>query len=303
MSAEGRGKPEGDLGRPPAEIHVSAADVRALLEASCPDLCGETLRPVDEGWDDVTFRLGEHHAVRLPRRRAAVALLLNEQRWLPSLAAGLPLAVPVPVHAGEPSETFPWPWSLVPWISGGTAEDHAFGRGDAEILADTLRALHRPCPDDAPVNEVRGGPLAARDDAVQARLRHLRDHPGVYADPLRAIWLDALDAPPSARRVWLHGDLHPRNVIVRDGSLAGLIDWGDLNGGDPATDLACAWTLVEEPGTRRELLDACDAPEATVRRAAGWAVYMGLALLASEEARHVPLGLRTLERVLTDILA
>src|SRR5262245_19282678 len=111
---------------------------------------------VDEGWDNFTFLVGQRHAARLPRREAAVAFVVNEQRWLPILAARLPLQVPVPVHVGQPSEMFRWPWSLVDWIPGVTAERHFFHSADTALLAETLLALHQPAPDDAPVNPFRG---------------------------------------------------------------------------------------------------------------------------------------------------
>jgi aminoglycoside phosphotransferase (APT) family kinase protein len=201
------------------------------------------------------------------------------------------------VFAGAPSDRFPWPWSVVPWISGTTAEGVRVGRRDTATVADTLAALHRPAPDDAPVNPFRGVALTTRNDLVEARLARLRSHPRIDAPRLAALWHDALAAPLAQERVWLHGDLHPRNVVVRGGRVVGLIDWGDLSGGDVATDLACAWTLIDSPVRRRELLDACGAPAAAVERARGWAVHLGLALADSGEPRHVPIGLDTLERV------
>jgi aminoglycoside phosphotransferase (APT) family kinase protein len=283
-----------------AEISLEAATVRLLLDAECPRLAGQPIHLVGEGWDSFTFRVGQQHAVRLPRRAAAVALLGNEQRWLPGLALRLPLAVPAPLHAGRPGEWFPWPWSVVNWIPGDTAECHGFSSADTALLAETLVALHQPAPDDAPVNPFRGVPLRSRNNMVGERLSRLAEHPGVDAPRLAAVWRAACGAPAEEERVWVHGDLHPRNVVVRDGALAGLIDWGDLHGGDAATDLACAWLLIDSAPRRREFLNACGAEEALVGRALGWAVSLGLALLDSGEPRHVPLGLATLERVTAD---
>lgn len=288
------------MSHPAAEVHVDKTTVRALLEGACPRFARAPLRRIDEGWDNVTFRLGNRHAVRLPRREAGVALLLNEQRWLPALAPRLPLPVPVPVHAGPPSPLFRWPWSVVTWVVGRSAERHRFTSADVALLAETLVALHRPCPDDAPVNRMRGVPLVMRNDVVEERLGRLAGHRGVETARVGAVWRDALAAPPAAERRWMHGDLHPRNVVVRDGALAGLIDWGDLNGGDVATDLACVWTLIDGGAERREMLDGYRASDAVAARALGWAVHLGLALVDSGEPRHVPLGVATLERVVAD---
>jgi len=272
-----------DARHPPAEVRIDADLVRRLLESQSPDLLPADVTPVDEGWDNVTYRVGAAHAVRLPRREIAVQLLLNEQRWLPVLAPLIALEAPVPVALGRPSALFPWPWSVVPWIEGTSAEACSLAAGSGEALAGALRALHRLAPDDAPPNPFRGVPLEARREAVEERLERLG------LDALVPLWRHALETEPSAVRVWLHGDLHPRNAVVRDGRLVGLLDWGDLTAGDPATDLACAWMLFGEEG-RAAFLEAY-APSAEERaRAAGWAVNFASAHLDSAEPRHVAIG-------------
>jgi aminoglycoside phosphotransferase (APT) family kinase protein len=293
------------LKHPPAEIQLDAETVRRLLDEQCPEFAGEPLQLVDEGWDNYTFltgpsHSGRNHAARLPRREAAVVLVANEQRWLPLLAPRLPLAVPAPIFAGRPSKLFPWPWSVVTWIPGTTAERHNFGSTDTRLLAETLLALHQPAPADAPENPFRGVPLAKRNDAFGERLHGLHQHPGVDTARLAAIWREACAAPPARERRWLHGDLHPRNIVIREGALVGIIDWGDLAGGDVATDLACGWLLLGAE-RRREFLAAYGADEALVARAKGWAALMGLALLVSGESRHTPLGAKTLERVISGV--
>lgn len=277
-----------------------ADTVRDLLRTECPEYAECPVLLVDGGWDNFTFRVGKRFAVRLPRREATVPLLLNEQRWLPLLAKRLPVAVPVPLHAGRPCDRFPRPWSVVPWISGVTAEDHRFATPDALLLAEALHALHRAAPEDAPANPFRGVPLEVRREAVEQRLQRLRGHAGVNAERLAAIWREACSGPAETERRWLHGDLHPRNVVVRHGSLVGLIDWGDLCGGDVATDLACGWTLIDTAAARAEFLRAYGATPAMAVRAVGWAIHMGSALAESGDSRHVEIGLATLDRVGTD---
>jgi len=284
---------------PPADLHTSEAAIRALLEQDCPALAREVLQRVDEGRDNSTWRLGDHLAVRLPRREAAVPFLVNEQRWLPLLAPILEVEVPLPVHLGVPSPLFPFPWSVVRWVPGATAEGHGFGVEGARRLAGVLRGLHREAPEEAPVNPLRGGSLHDRREVVEERLGRLPESLGESHDwaGLEGLWLDALDAPPPEERVWLHGDLHPRNVVIRDGLLAGLLDWGDVTAGDVATDLASGWMLFDTVRVRREFFRAAGAPEPTLRRAAGWALVMSLTLVDSGDARQIPLGVVGLRRL------
>ena len=276
--------------KPAAEVHVDVDLVRALLERQHPDLASEPLVPAGEGWDNVIFRAGEAFAVRLPRRAAAVPLLLKEQRWLPVLAPALGIETPVAVAAGSPSAEFPWPWSVVPWIPGESAEAASLGRDAARTLADVLRRLHLPASADAPLNPVRGVPLRERREVVEARLSDLG------SPSLDRAWSQALRAPTAERHVWVHGDLHPRNVVVRGRRIVGLIDWGDLCGGDPATDLAAAWTLFEEPA-RDAFFQRYRAADDERVRALGWAAVFASSLLTSSEARHERIGAQIAVRV------
>ncbi|MDA8016112.1 MAG: phosphotransferase [Thermoanaerobaculia bacterium] len=232
--------------------------------------------------------------MRIPRREVAVQNLLNEQQWLPTIAARLPVPVPVPVAFGTPSELFPWPWSVVTWIRGSAADGSALPETQVDLLARTLRRLHRPSPADAPRNPFRGGPLTGKREAVEDRLRRLTP-PRTVLD----LWSRALAAQPAGATVWIHGDLHPRNVVLRDGIVAGLIDWGDMTGGDPATDLACAWMLFGPRG-REELLDRYGADEEQRARAAGWAIHIGTVLADGGDTTHVALGRRILDRLSED---
>lgn len=273
---------------PAAEVAIDEPMVRRLLAAQFPAGAAQPLRLAAHGWDNVVYRLGPELAVRLPRRLVAAELISNEQRWLPALAARLPLPVPSPLVAGVPTGDFPWPWSVVPWLPGAIAAHTAPAdpMAAAVSLGRFVAALHQPAPPDgAPVNLVRGCPLADRHNAVQERLARI-GHELAPAEraALDQAWTDALAAPPwDGPPLWVHGDLHPANLLVDDGHVSAVIDFGDLTAGDPATDLAVAWMLFD-PGPRARFLtvagSALDAA-GTRRRARGWAVNLALAMLAS----------------------
>ncbi len=281
---------------PPAEVRIDERLVRALLAEQHPGLAGEPLTLLGEGWDNVTWRLGRARAVRLPRRAAAVPSVRNELRWLPELAERLPVAVPRPVASGTPSALFPWPWSVVAWLPGVTADREALRPDQAPRLAEALRALHRPAPPEAPENPWRGVPLAARRETVEARL----GDPDLA--PLEGIWRAALEAAQPAGRRWVHGDLHPRNVLVRAGELAGILDWGDLTAGDAALDLACGWMLFE-PRAREAFLEAYGATEEERARAAGWATFFATVLIESGEPAHARIGRRAVRELVAVVPA
>ncbi|MFD7905878.1 aminoglycoside phosphotransferase family protein [Kitasatospora sp. NPDC059747] len=284
--------------------------VRALLRAQHPDLAGLPLQRVPGGWSNQVWRLGEQLAVRMPRTPDAPALLRKEWRWLPALTDRLPLLVPRPVRAGEPSERFPHPWTVVEWVPGEPLDRAPIDRpADAAArLAAFLRALHRPAPADAPANPLRGVDLAVVEGEFEERFRAIAPT-GLATAEVRAAWEDALAAPAWAGpAVWLHGDLHPANAVTAGGTLAGVIDFGDLCAGDPATDLSAAWLLLPDGALADFLRGYPDTDPATLRRARGWALLRGLSLvdigragergLPGGKATWGPAGRAALRRVL-----
>lgn len=298
-------------------IDIDETLVRSLLREQHPDLAELALREVDGGWDNRMWQLGEDLAVRLPRTPRAPSLLRAEQRWLPSVTQGLPLPVPVPVRVGEPSELFPWTWTVARWVDGEPADRAPVtSPQSAGALAGFLRALHRPAPDDAPFNANRGVPLEVVQDGLYDWLPVVAGGdfggdlpPDETADAVAQVWEQAVAAPAwKGEPIWLHGDLHPANVVVSNGALCGVVDWGELCAGDPATDLSAAWLLLPE-GSASRFFDAyADADDATIARARGWAAMRCLNLIAIGQAGErgrpggkptwLPAGWAALKRVL-----
>ncbi|MFH9263072.1 aminoglycoside phosphotransferase family protein [Streptomyces sp. NPDC017546] len=262
------------------EIEITADLVRGLLQEQHPDLAGLAVREVTGGWDNQQWRLGGELAVRMPRTERAPELQRKERRWLPVLAPRLPLPVPNPVRAGEPSVRFPKPWTIMTWVPGEPLDRTSISRGDhaAGALADFLRALHVAAPADAPAGSDRGGHPGLHTEGFDHFFHAVV--PEDVADEVRAVWEDAVAAPGwEGPPVWVHGDLHPANVVVSDGTLSGVIDFGDLFAGDPAWDLAAAWVVLPG-GAASRFFDAYErADGATIRRARGLAALKSLFLM------------------------
>lgn len=303
-----------DLGRipppgmPPAEVAITDGLVLALLTDQHPDLVGEHLRLYGSGWDNTTYRLGDSLAVRLPRRQLGGQMMVKEQRWLPQLAPGLPLPVGAPLRVGEPGRGYPWPWSIVPWFEGVSAEIEPVDPSEAATLGEFLRRLHTVAPHDAPLNAWRGVQLAERSFSVEQRLERLDpDDMPVPVDQVMAIWNRVRDVPIDvAERRWLHGDLHPRNVITSNGRITAVIDWGDLCAGDPATDLAAAWLFLPSGvhGSFREAYGEISA--ATWDRATGWATFFAVIMVDAgriDDVRWAECGGLALERICSSAVA
>jgi aminoglycoside phosphotransferase (APT) family kinase protein len=276
---------------PRAEVVVDVARVRSLLATAAPRWAELPLREVARGWDNAVYRLGDDLAVRVPLRAVAAPLIDHEARWLPELAPRLPIATPVPVLVGEPAIGYPWRWAVVPWVDGQVlAEVPVADRTRyAAQLADVLVALHRPAPAAAPENRFRGVPLTERATTVDVDWSVLAArHPSVSVWALEEAWRRGLAADPwPGPPLWLHGDPHPLNLVVAGDRLAGLIDFGDVTSGDPASDLATTWMTFDAAGREpfRLRVDAAGVVDAAVwDRAAAWAARIATALLRN----HVP---------------
>ncbi|NEE02950.1 aminoglycoside phosphotransferase family protein [Phytoactinopolyspora halotolerans] len=293
---------------PAAEVSIDAGLVQRLVAAQHPDLAGP-LKLVAHGWDNAIYRLGDDLCVRLPRRQVAVELTRHEQRWLPMLAEQLSTPIPAPVRVGVPGDGYPWPWTIGPWIDGTPAAELPPHRraSAARDVAEFMAELHVPAPDDAPANPVRGVALRSRTDAVRQRL-----DTGTIAeaDTVWALWSGFVEADPwPGPTVWVHGDPHPANLLLREDPhsgalrLAAVLDFGDLTSGDPATDLAAAWMVFDAAGRaafRATLDELAGVDQSTWTRARGWALNMGTAIAvhSDDNPRMAEIGRHVLDQVM-----
>ena len=259
------------------QVDIDDALVRQLLAAQMPALAALPLhRVASGGTENAVFRLGDELAVRMPLAPGAVGGLVKEVRWLPVLAAHLSLDVPEVVATGEPGAGYPFPWAVVRWLPGRDALS-----GGLVSLGDAARAIGQFVAElqdidmtDAPApgseGFVRGGPVGGRDAAFRAALA---DCAGLIdVERVSRVWDDALAAPEwDGAPVWLHADLIPGNVLVRNGRVAGVLDFGAMATGDPAYDVTAGWHLLDEH-SRPAFLDAVGADDATCRRARGLVV-------------------------------
>ena len=266
------------------ELDIDDALVGRLLAAQFPHWAGIPIEPVrSAGTDHALYRLGDDMAVRLPRIPGATGQVDKEQRWLPWLAPHLPLAIPVPLAQGAPGAGYPWPWSVYRWLEGENAvtQHLADPRQAATELAQFVVALRRIDPTGGPPpgahNSGRGVPLTRRDAPTRAAIASLSgqiDEAGATAAWDTALRAQAWHGPP----VWIHGDLHAGNLLVHQGRLSAVIDFGCLGVGDPACDVMVAWNLLSAE-TRGDFRAALPVDDATWARGRGWALSVGLIAL------------------------
>ncbi len=262
----------------PDEIDIDGPLVGRLIAKQFPRWADLLITKVrSAGTDNAMYRLGDDMAVRLPRVPSAAENVDKEQRWLPQLSPLLPVAIPVPLGKGVPDEGFPYPWSVYRWLDGENVVDEPIVdlHDAAAQLGRFVAALRRFDATGGPPS-FRGGPISTRDDDVRTAIRDLGADGTVDADAATAAWETALTAPTwDGASVWIHADLHPGNLLARQGRLAAVIDFGGLGVGDPACDMLPAWTLLT--AQTRDLFRAeAKVDDATWARGRGWGLYFGL---------------------------
>jgi aminoglycoside phosphotransferase (APT) family kinase protein len=285
---------------------VDADVVRRLITTQFPQWASLPVRPVaTNGWDNQTFHLGDTMSIRLPTAAEYALAVAKEHRWLPVIADRVPLPVPVPLAHGEPGEGFRFHWSVYEWIAGVPARPATVGdfTAFAADLAGFLAALQQIDPAGGPEpglhNWFRGGPLDRYAPAARQAIDALGDR--VPRGAVTAVLDAALEPTWDGRPVWFHGDIAAGNLLVRDGRLAAVIDFGTCGVGDPACDLVIAWTMLTGR-SRAVFRDRVGADDGTWARARGWALWKALILLASAVDEDDPTEAADQQRVIAEIL-
>ncbi|KEQ24860.1 aminoglycoside phosphotransferase family protein [Paenibacillus tyrfis] len=290
-------------------VDINVSLVEQLVSAQFPQWSHLRVKPVDlSGWDNRTFRLGHEMSVRLPSAEGYAAQVEKEQQWLPRLAPHLPLPIPTPLAMGVPSNEYPWHWSIYGWIEGGNA---SFGSIDshndfADQLSQFISAMQKidasGGPQPGPHNSYRGASVSVYDEQTRKAISMLDGK--INTDAATEIWEAALKATRNIPPVWVHGDVHPTNLLVKEGRLCAVIDFGCSAVGDPACDLTIAWTFFS--GESRETFRAgLMVDDYTWHRARGWALWKALITLADHTNTNVSKieeAQRTINEVISDEL-
>ncbi|MFF7974924.1 phosphotransferase [Streptomyces sp. NPDC007905] len=292
---------------PDGRAGIDAALVRRLIAAQFPQWAGLPVVPVEvDGWDNRTYRLGDDMSVRLPTASGYVPAVDKECEWLPRLAPSLPLAVPTVLAKGAPGEGYPFPWSVRGWLDGRTSSPERIAdmAQFAVAVADFLLALQRCDTTGGPAagehSWYRGASPAHYDEETRRCLAALEGR--VDTERAAEVWESALAAEWRGVPVWFHGDIAGGNLLVMDGKLTAVIDFGTSGVGDPACDLVIAWTMFSGD-SRDAFRNTIGQDDGMWARARGWALWKAMLVLSEcidTDEEHATTHLRVIEEVLAD---
>lgn len=289
------------------KININESLVRNLVAKQLPQWSHLPINAVKNGaWDNRTFHLGTEMLIRMPSSAEYAGQAEKEQAWLPKLASQLPLPIPAPIALGKPDDTYPWKWSINRWLPGETALVAPINDlcEFAEDLALFLKALQRidttGGPLAGPHSFYRGGDLAVYDSETRKAIEVLKDEIDFIV--ATDVWETALSTPWKNPSVWVHGDVSVGNLLVSQGKLSAVIDFGQLAIGDPACDLTIAWTLFE--GKSREVFyQTLQLDPGTWARGRAWALWKAMMYLVNQQSEmnfEAKRALRTIHEVIKD---
>lgn len=284
-------------------MNINSDIVKQLISEQFSKWSHLEIKPVqNSGHDNRTFHLGKEMTVRLPSDKGYEPQVQKEARWLPILSRQLSFPITEPIAKGVPNEHYPYEWSINKWISGETVTNSNISSTVlAEELATFLLELENLQVIDGPIagahNYYRGGPLSVYDSETKEALTALKDE--IDVDKCLIIWEQALSSSWHKQPVWVHGDIAPGNLLVEEGHLKAIIDFGVLGVGDPACDLAMAWTYFDSD-SRTIFLEKMNVDNETILRAKGWALWKALITYHSQNEKVRDNAHFTLEAILKD---
>jgi aminoglycoside phosphotransferase (APT) family kinase protein len=285
------------------EIDIDLALVRRLLTKQFPDLAQKQINLVHStGTVNAMYRLGDDLCVRLPRLERWGNSIDNEWTCLPKLAPHISLNVPKPIALGKPAQGYPCFWAIYDWIEG-TPYHEDFINDERQVAADLVNfilELRSAVQKGAP----RGGrrPLRELDSATRSAIESSRR--AINTEAVSAVWSRSLETPVwNGEPVWIHGDLLKSNLLVQDGRLSAVIDFGGVGIGDPAMDVVPAWSVFDAVG-REVFRQGLNVDDDIWHRARGYALHQALMIIpyyTKTNPEFVTMAKRTVNEVLADI--
>ncbi len=287
-------------------VIIDTSLARRLIASQFPQWKTLSISPIaTSGWDNRTFHLGKNMSIRLPSAADYELQVEKEHQWLPQLAPRLPLSIPIPLAMGKPEHGYPWKWSIYQWLDGETvASARIENLSELAIdLANFLTALQKIDTTGGPSPGLhsffRGGSLSVYDRETRHSISSLKNKIDVAM--ATKVWEAALSTSWKSPPVWVHGDISAGNLLVRNGKLSAVIDFGQLAIGDPACDLVINWTLFH--GKSRELFQKMlPLDQGTWARAHGWVLWKAL-VVAAELTTPNNSESKQCWRVLEDVIA
>ncbi len=288
-------------------VHITADLARKLIAQQFPEYAHLPITSVKkQGHDNRTYRLGDHMLIRMPTAESYALKVSKEQELLPKLLPHLSIHIPVPIKMGIPSKDYPYPFSIYKWLEGtslnfltlddNTLQQLAFDLARFLKELQNIRDVAGPSP--GPHNWGRGDHVSVYDKDAREQITKLADI--IDSDKAISLWDQACKTRWKKPPVWIHGDFAIGNMLLQEGKLSAIIDFGGMACGDPACDLVIAWTFLKEKA-REIFMDEMALDKDTWLRGKAWALWKATFELCQLENKNSPDALAQ-KRIIEDVL-
>lgn len=290
-------------------LHIDSHLAHLLIQEQFPEYADLPITSVEkQGHDNRTYRLGKSLLIRLPTAESYALKVPKEQALLPKLAPHLTLRIPSPIKMGVASSKYPYPFSIYAWIDGKSLNQIRLDDLQLESIAPDLASFLRELQD---IKDVEGPPPGQhnwwRGDHISVYDKDAREQIAALSTWLDAskalhLWETASETRWNREPVWIHGDFAPGNILMHNGKVSAVIDFGGMGVGDPACDLVIAWTLLHAKA-RKAFIHALNLDEATWLRARAWALWKAtfeLCSITDKQSSAAQEHLKIVNAVLSD---
>lgn len=289
-------------------VDVITSDLaRKLIAEQFPEYTHLPITSVEkQGNDNRTYRLGPDMLIRMPTAESYALKVPKEQDLLPKLAPHLTVNIPVPIKMGAATQDYPYPFSIYKWLEGRSINLLVLDDDVVEQLAfdlakflKELQSIHNvegPLPGQH--NWWRGDHISVYDKGARSQIAELSTV--INGDKAIDLWERACKTKWDKSPVWIHGDFAIGNMLLLDGKLSAIIDFGGIALGDPACDLVIAWTFLKD-SARDIFIREMALDEDTWLRAKAWALWKATFELCQIVDKNSPEGIIQ-KRIIGDVI-
>lgn len=291
----------------PNPVHITADLAHKLIAEQFPEYAHLPIVSVKkQGHDNRTYRLGSNMLIRMPTADSYALKVPIEQEILPQLASYLTVRIPAPIRMGAATHDYPYPFSIYKWLEGTSINllvlDNVYLEKLAFDIANFLKELQSIDCVDGPTpgqhNWWRGDHASVYDKGAREQILKLSNT--IDANKAINIWEQASKTKWNKPPVWIHGDFYVGNMLIKDGKLSAIIDFGGMGLGDPACDLVIAWAYLE--GKAREIfIQEMALDNDTWLRAKAWALWKAtyeLCIISDQNSPEFNIQKRIIEDIL-----
>ena len=279
---------------PSHSLEITPALARNLIAGQFPEYAHLPITSVEkQGHDNRTYRLGNDMLIRMPTAESYALKVPKEQALLPQLAPHLTVHIPVPIQMGVPSKEYPYLFSLYKWLEGkslnllvldeSSLEQLAFDLGKFLKELQSIKSVDGPPPGQH--NWWRGDHPSVYDKGTREQIAKLSSL--IEEDKALNLWERACKTKWNNLPVWIHGDFAVGNILLKEGRLSAIIDFGGMGLGDPACDLVIAWTFLKGKA-RHIFIKEMQLDEETWLRAKAWALWKATFELCQVKDQNIP---------------